>query len=216
MSLPELFFPAGETSFIIPGPQGQLESLVYSAGDSNRVAIICHPHPLFQGTMNNKVVYTLSRAFQNAGITAIRFNYRGVGNSTGTFGDSIGEVEDLLAVMAWVKEKVPSVEFYLAGFSFGAFIAASGAACGNCIQLFSIAPAVTNQPYNALPKINCPWVVIQGEADEVIAAESVYEWFEHAKSHQSSLKLIKMPGASHFFHGELITLRSLVEENLVR
>lgn len=216
MSLPDAFFPTGETSFLIPGPQGQLEALVYSAGESNRVAIICHPHPLFQGTMNNKVVYTLSRAFQNSGITAIRFNYRGVGKSAGTFGDSIGEIEDLRAVMAWVKERVPHVEFYLAGFSFGAYIAASGAALEPCVQLFSIAPAVPNQPYNTLPKITCPWVIIQGEADEVISSEAVYEWFERVKNYHSSLTLIRMPGASHFFHGELITLRTLVEQNLVK
>lgn len=215
MSLPENVFPQGETPFFIPGPVGQLESLVYAAGDSQKVAIICHPNPLFQGTMNNKVVYTLSRAFQQAGITAVRFNYRGVGKSEGSYGDVVGEIEDLLAVISWVKEKLPQAEFYLAGFSFGSYIAASGASCINCIKLFSIAPAVTHQPYFDLPKINCPWVVIQGENDEIVAPEAVYEWFDKAKDFHRDLTLIKIPDASHFFHGTLIELRNLMEQNLV-
>jgi uncharacterized protein len=215
VSLPESVFPQGETPFFIPGPLGQIESLVYSAGDSHKVAIICHPNPLFHGTMNNKVVYTLSRAFHAMGITAVRFNYRGVGKSDGSYGNSVGETEDLLAVIAWVKSKLPDAEFYLAGFSFGSYIAASGATCIQCSKLFSIAPAVTHQSYSALPRIQCPWIVVQGGQDEIVPPEAVYEWFEQAKTHHQDLRLIKIPEASHFFHGKLVTLREIVEQNLV-
>lgn len=209
MSLPE-------TAILIPGPAGVLESLVYPVEKSGAVAVICHPHPLFQGTMYNKVIYTLSRAFHDAGITSIRFNFRGVGKSEGSFGHSIGEIEDLLAVVDWVKATMPGVEFYFAGFSFGAYIAASGAARQPCKQLFSIAPAVPHQPYFSLPPLSNPWLVLQGEEDEIISPQAVYDWVEHVKNYHHALSLIKLPGATHFFHGQLNTLRTIVEEHLVR
>ncbi len=209
MSLPE-------TAYMIPGPLGALESLVYPVEHSPHVAVICHPHPLFQGTMHNKVIYTLSRAFYQNGITAVRFNYRGVGKSEGSFGHSIGEVEDLFAVVDWVKEHFQVTEFYFAGFSFGAYIAASGAARIPCKQLLTVAPAVTNQPYSSLPNISCPWWVLQGEKDEVIDPEAVYDWASRTMQTHPNLHLVKIPEASHFFHGQLSTLRSIVETNLVK
>ncbi|HRE31212.1 MAG TPA: alpha/beta hydrolase, partial [Candidatus Berkiella sp.] len=101
----------------------------------------------------------------------------------------------------------------LAGFSFGAYIAAMGATQHACQQLYSIAPAVNHQPYDELPAITCPWVIIQGEQDEVISPQVVYDWYaRHAKS---NMQLFKMPETSHFFHGHLITLRETVENNFV-
>lgn len=205
-----------ETAIMIPGPVGVLESLIYPVKNSDAVAVICHPHPLFQGTMYNKVIYILSRIFHDAGITAVRFNFRGVGKSEGSFGHSVGEIEDLFAVVNWIKETTSSVQFYFAGFSFGAYIAASGAAGQSCKQLFSIAPAVTHQPYASLPSLSNPWLVLQGEEDEIISPQAVYDWYEDAKNYHHELSLIKLPGATHFFHGQLNTLRAVIKEHLVK
>lgn len=206
-------FPAGETHFFIDGAVGDLEVLTLAANHPRGVAVICHPHPLHLGTMHNKVVHTLSRAFHHQHCHTVRFNYRGVGKSAGQFADSIGEVDDLLAVLAWVNRVLMAPKVWLAGFSFGAYIAAMGAYQHSCQQLFSVAPAVTNQPYAALKPMTCPWIVIQGEQDEVIEPSAVYAWVKERQRIDPQIRLITMPTASHFFHGQLIELRNLVEEN---
>lgn len=213
---PELF-PENESHFLIDGEIGRLELLTTTpsgATEDRRVAVLCHPHPLHQGTMTNKVVHTLSRAFHNKNFYTVRFNFRGVGKSEGTFGNSIGEVADLMAVLQWVDTVLDKPKLGLAGFSFGAYIAAMGAAKHVCTQLFSIAPAVNHQPYDELQGIDCPWTIIQGEQDEVIAPELVYEWYH--KAQQPNMQLIKLPETSHFFHGKLIVLRELVEANIIQ
>lgn len=202
-------------SFLIEGPVGALEVLVSPAESTDVVAIICHPHPLFEGTLHNKVVTTLSRAFSDQGIMTVRFNFRGVGKSEGQFDHSIGEVDDLQAVIEWVKKAHPHARFYLAGFSFGAYIAAVGATRNPCIQLISVAPAIPNQPYNRLPRISSPWLVIQGEQDEIIPPESVFKWFDEAKTFHEKMELIKVRETSHFFHGKLILLRELIDAHRV-
>ena len=208
-------FPSGEITFLLDGPMGHLELLTLAGVNPPRgIAVICHPHPLHQGTMNNKVVYTLSRAYHQKGLYTIRFNFRGVGKSEGAFGHSEGEVEDLMAVLAWADKVLPQTPLYLAGFSFGAYIAARGAVSHACQQLISVAPAVTHQAYDMLPILTCPWVVIQGTKDEVIAPEAVYTWFEREKARQPDITLLKIDNASHFFHGCLTTVRTLVEESL--
>lgn len=209
-------FPSGETNILIDGPAGQLELLTFAAKNPAKgVAVICHPHPLQEGTMHNKVVHTLSRAFHRQDVHAIRFNYRGVGKSEGQYGNSIGEIDDLMAVLSWTDAVLDSPKVWLAGFSFGAYIAAMGATKHSCQQLFSVAPAVTHQPFENMSLIDCPWVVIQGEADEVIAAEEVFKWFNQHAEQQSHMTLVKLPNASHFFHGDLIVLRTLVEKAFV-
>jgi alpha/beta superfamily hydrolase len=207
-------FPEKEAHFLIDGEAGRLELLTTSPENpSNGVAVICHPHPLHLGTMTNKVVHTLSRAFHNQGLHTVRFNFRGVGKSEGTFGHSIGEVADLMSVLNWVDTVLEQPKVWLAGFSFGAYIAAMGATRHLCCQLYSVAPAVNHQPYNELPPITCPWIVIQGEKDEVISPELVYIWYE--KMNKPNMQLIKLPDTSHFFHGNLINLRDLVEKSFV-
>ncbi|MGE3318114.1 MAG: alpha/beta hydrolase [Candidatus Berkiella sp.] len=208
-------FPDNESHFLIDGEVGHLELLTTSPeNQSNGVAVICHPHPLHQGTMTNKVVHTLSRAFHNKHLHTVRFNFRGVGKSEGTFGNSIGEIADLLSVLQWVNRILGKPNVWLAGFSFGAYIAAMGAAKQGCKQLFSIAPAVNHQPYAELPSIDCPWTIIQGEQDEVIAPELVYEWYQRVQ--KPNMQLIKLPETSHFFHGKLVILRNLVEQHFVQ
>jgi alpha/beta superfamily hydrolase len=218
-SLPDAF-PEGEAHFFIPGPTGRLETITLSAAtplqSSKGVAVICHPHPLKEGTMHNKVVHTLSRAFVQKGIDAVRFNYRGVGESEGTFGNSIGETADLISVLRWIDAVHPHVPIYLAGFSFGCYIAAMGATQHTCHQLFSIAPAVNHQPFDQLPPIQCPWLVIQGENDEVVPPEAVYTWFERAhQTAQAPMECVRFPDTSHFFHSKLILLRETIGSALL-
>jgi len=131
-------------SFMLPGPAGQLEALVSTPQQNARetVAIICHPNPLFEGTMHNKVVTTIAKAFDLLGLTTVRFNYRGVGKSEGEYGETIGETEDCLAIVDWVQKTYPNYSLWLSGFSFGAYISASVANQMAVAQLVSIAPAV--------------------------------------------------------------------------
>lgn len=210
-------FPEGEKPFLLSGPAGWIETLGLQTKQSPQgVGIICHPHPQHEGTMHNKVVYTLSRAFTNKGLHAVRFNFRGVGKSEGHFDHSVGEVDDLKAVIDWVKTVLPGLPIYLSGFSFGAYIAARGASLETCRQLFSIAPAVPNQPYEDLPAIPCPWVVVQGEEDEVISPQKVFAWYESTRQKTTvPMTLFKLPETSHFFHGKLVMLREIIEDNLL-
>jgi alpha/beta superfamily hydrolase len=202
-------FPLNDAHFFITGDVGRLEIISSAAKERAKgVAVICHPHPLYQGTMTNKVVHTLSRAFHEQDLHTVRFNFRGVGKSEGTFGHSEGEVADLLAVLKWVDTVLPQAKLWLAGFSFGAYIAVRGALNHSCCQLYTVAPAVNHQPYDELPVITCPWIVIQGEQDEVISPELVYAWY--ARTQIPTMQLFKLPEASHFFHGNLIALRDLV------
>lgn len=198
----------------IPGPAGELEALLEkpSSPEKKIIAIICHPHPLHGGTMNNKVVTTLVRACQALGAIAIRFNFRGVGASEGSYDQAQGEQDDLKAVITWATDKYPDYQLWLAGFSFGSYIAARVATQIKAAQLISIAPPVQNFDFQSLPTLECPWLVVQGEADEVVSAEAVFEWLA---SRPEEPQLIKMPGVGHFFHGQLIELREAITQALI-
>ncbi len=208
-------FPQDEQPFSIDGDVGKIECTAKSVEEPKGFGVICHPHPLYQGSMHNKVVHTAARAFNNKGLNTIRFNYRGVGESEGEFGDSVGEVEDLKAVIRWAQSVMPGQKLWLAGFSFGSFIAASGATEHPCQQLFTIAPAVHHQPYEQVLGVSCPWIVIQGTQDEVVPPEKVYDWFTRQQSQSStSMQLIKLE-ASHYYHGTLVTLRTYIESTFL-
>lgn len=194
----------------IPGPVGSLEAVVQTPETPvNRVAVVCHPNPLQEGTMENKVITTLVRTFNALGMAAIRFNYRGVGKSTGEYGDVAGEVADCMAVINWAQSQWPTAKLWLAGFSFGAYIAAEAATKVPTEQLISIAPSVDRMPYADLPKVACPWLVIMGEEDEVVVPESVYQWFAKLDANKT---LIKFPTTGHFFHGKLVDLQQAIEK----
>lgn len=203
-------FPKQPTESLIPAPHGQLAIMTTPILHEPMIAIICHPHPLHGGTMHNKVVTTTAKACQQQGYATVRFNYRGVGGSSGSYGDFIGEIADLETVIAWVMETVPHAKLSLAGFSFGAFIAASVADKMSDIDwLISIAPAVNHANFSALTKTTAPWLVVQGEADEVVSSESVCAW---ANQNPAVKACIRIPSASHFFHGQLLQLRQVLEE----
>src|ERR1041384_971891 len=128
----------------LAGPAGDIEARIETPHDLAEIkafGVICHPHPLFGGTLDNKVVYTLARSFHDLGMPTIRFNFRGVGKSWGSFADGVGETEDALAVIAAGREKWPGAELWLAGFSFGGAVAIRVAASANPARLVTVAPA---------------------------------------------------------------------------
>jgi uncharacterized protein len=192
----------------IDGPAGKLETLVEDAGSpGGAYAVLCHPHPLFGGTMDNKVVSTLAKAMRDADIPSLRFNFRGVGGSAGVFDEGRGETDDADAVASWGAERWPGRQLILAGFSFGAYVALRLATRRPTSRLVTIAPPVQRFDFSGSDLPTCPWLIVQGDADEVVDPRAVFDWVGGL-----TLKpqLIVMPGVGHFFHGRLIELRDAV------
>lgn len=200
------------SSQLIAGPAGELEIAISlpKTTVNNTLGIICHPHPQMGGTMHNKVVTTIAGAFNELGITSIRFNYRGIGLSAGMYGFGKGEVADLLAVYDWAAQ-YSNQAIYLAGFSFGSYISLAGATQRSTKQLITIAPAVHLFDFIQLSEPNCPWLIVQGENDEIVDSQQVYDYATHR---DQPPKLIRMANTSHFFHGQLVNLKKLLIENI--
>jgi alpha/beta superfamily hydrolase len=196
----------------IPGPAGDIEAIAENSelgGDS--YAVICHPHPLFGGTMDNKVVTTLARACAETGIPSLRFNFRGVGASKGTFDAGAGESADADAVAAWGERRWPGRRLLLAGFSFGAYVALRLAQARAAERLITIAPPVQRFAFADLHAPGCPWLIVQGEADDVVDAAAVGAW---SSGLSPAPRLVLLPGVGHFFHGRLQELREIVIEEI--
>ena len=192
----------------IPGPAGVIEAAIDSSVETPAaVAVICHPHPQQQGTMHNKVVTTLARAFTKLGAVSVRFNFRGVGSSAGSYAEGVGEREDALAVVAWCRARWRDCPLYLGGFSFGAAIALSIAARVAPRGLITVAPAVDRLPADLVPPA-CPWVLVHGGADEVVPVEPVLAWCATLVAPPRIVLL----GAGHFFHGRLPALSDAVHD----
>lgn len=196
---------------MISGPTGALEVLAeYPDAPCGTVAVLCHPHPLYGGSLSNKVVHTLAAGLRDLGIATVRFNFRGVGRSEGVYDEGRGEQDDLQAVLEWARRECPAKIHWLGGFSFGAYVALS--VCDTDIsQLITVAPPVnlfTIQPEHPLP---CPWLLIQGEADDIVPASAVSQWLADNDLHPQS---VFIPAAGHFFHGRLNLLRRVLAEHL--
>lgn len=204
-------FPKEETIIILQGPAGDLEILATPNEHAKATAIICHPHPLYGGTMYNKVVTTLAKAFFNLNLRTIRFNFRGIGQSSGKHDKGNGETEDTIFLAQWIKTLFPKEDLWLAGFSFGAYVAAKASTQMQVKQLITIAPQVSRFIETKLPPILCPWLLVQGEQDDVVSPEAVFEWIETLHPQP---RLIRFPNAGHFFHGQLTELRKRLEEEL--
>ena len=158
----------------VDGPAGRIEAVITDPGEDRRgYALIAHPHSLHGGTLDNKVVQTLAKAFHALGYAAVRLNFRGVGGSDGVFDDGRGELEDLLAVERFASERFGNIERVLAGFSFGSFVAASAAEQLDARYLVLIAPAVGRFPVGTVPKDT---LVIHGEEDDVVLLSDVFDW----------------------------------------
>jgi alpha/beta superfamily hydrolase len=208
-------FPSDRLAkLLLPGPVGQLEAMTSSPETPRNppaIAVICHPHPLFGGTMHNKVIYTLARCFNSLGLASVRFNFRGVGLSQGEYDTGIGETDDLLAILTWLKESCPESAIWLAGFSFGAYVAARAAKVWPAKLLICVAPPIEKFPFKELPPFPCPWILVQGDEDEVVPPAAVFTW---VNSLEHPPELIKIHGATHFFHGQLIELRDRLTTTL--
>jgi uncharacterized protein len=196
----------------IEGQAGALEAIIEGPGIAGpSYALVCHPHPLFGGTMDNKVVTTVARALQATGMPTIRFNFRGVGASAGVFDQGIGEIDDAEAVAGWGEERWPGRSLVVAGFSFGAYVALRlaqrrSAQAREPRHLITIAPAI--QRFDGMAAVpRCPWLVVQGDADEVVDPAAVIEW---VNSLDPKPRLLVLPGVGHFFHGRLHDLRDAV------
>jgi uncharacterized protein len=204
--------------FLLRGPAGVLEVRTSMPTttlnfDPPAIGVICHPHPLKGGTMDNKVVYTLAQAFKEMGYPSVCFNFRGIGASSGEYGHTHGELADLLAILQWLKQTNPQHTIHLAGFSFGSFIAARATEQWPIVQLVLVAPPVASLDFQHLPPFNCPWSVIQGEQDEVVPPAAVFDWFKHTSPPGECYRL---PEASHFFHGQLLILRETMKRLLAK
>jgi len=208
-------FPSIAHTFLLPGPTGAIEVLSHAPSDASRlvVALICHPHPQYGGTMHNKVVTMIERSLSELEIKTVRFNFRGVGLSEGAFDDGVGETEDLFAVLNWVQQVLPGHELVLAGFSFGSFVALRAAQVLKLKQLISVAPPVERYGFQELKRPACPWLVVQGDTDDVVHPEAVFRWAEQV---QPPVQLVRMPDAGHFFHRKLMDLRGVIKNSVKR
>ncbi len=207
--------PIASQTLTIPGPAGTLEALldlpaVMAAPES--VAVICHPHPQYGGTMTNKVVYSIARAFNEAGAPSVRFNYRGVGASTGSYDEGNGETDDAIAVLDWAAQRWPGARLMLGGFSFGGAVAIRAAAARDVARLVTVAPAIRRVSVDdrALPQ--CPWLIVQGDRDELVDPNDIQQW---AQSLAESPRLAILSGVEHFFHGRLNELRQVTVQWLI-
>jgi uncharacterized protein len=190
---------------LIQGNAGSLQVRPLFRQESDAVAVICHPHPLMGGTMDNKVVTTLARFFRDKGISVVQFNFRGVGESTGVHADGVGEIDDFFSVLDWIASQTVARRLYVAGFSFGGYIAAAG--CDRLLhdnshqfklqKLVLLAPAVENYPMAALALPADTFVMI-GALDEVVAPQTMMDW-----ATQRKFDLTIVPECGHFFHGNL-------------
>ena len=196
----------------LQGGAGAIEALLdLPQGEPRGTVVIAHPHPLFGGTMTNKVVQTLARAFVQTGWRAVRFNFRGVGASEGVYDEGRGETADLLEV---VRQVAPDGALALAGFSFGAFVTSHAVAqlmprqpdkvvlVGTAASRFAVAPIA--------PELHERTLVLHGEQDDTVVLSSVLDW-----ARPQSLPVTVIPGVEHFFHGQLPLLKSLVVRHLL-
>lgn len=220
LTMDETYMRAKSRPAQIEGVVGQLELRVFDASqmgaDSEQQAnsknaktwvVLSHPHPEFGGTMDNKVVTTMERFFQMQGYSTVAYNFRGVGESAGRYDGGAGEQQDLQAVVNWVKSQVTFASLILAGFSFGAYVTLSAQPVILADRLLIVAPPVGLYDFSSIHEVGVPWDMVVGLEDEVIDAKEMLSW---ALSLESKPSLYCQASASHFFHGQLIWLRNIL------
>ncbi|MGV8959862.1 MAG: alpha/beta hydrolase [Stenotrophomonas sp.] len=209
-------FPRESATLMLAGPAGPLEVAVdlpdAEVAAQPVVAVFCHPLSTEGGSMHNKVVTMAARALRDLGVTVVRFNFRSVGQSAGSFDNGEGEQQDLRAVVEWVRSQRPDHALWLGGFSFGAYVTLRAAQALQPAALISIAPPAGRRSWD-FSNLQLPahWLVIQGDADEVVEPQAVYDWLATL---QQSPQLVRMPDTSHFFHRKLIDLRGALQHEV--
>ncbi|WP_049723632.1 alpha/beta hydrolase [Gilvimarinus polysaccharolyticus] len=198
------------------GPAGVLEVAISAAKPAGvmaamrAVAVVCHPHPLHGGNMDNKVVSTLMRAYRDLGVAVVRFNFRGVGGSGGDYAEGVGEVDDLLAVVAEVHRLRPAAPLFLAGFSFGAAVIANACAGVKPVKhLMLVAPPVPRYALGDIKTMAMPVSILQGGLDEQVVAADVARW---ADALEGVVGYREFATTGHFFHGALGPLKQAVTD----
>ena len=192
-------------AYLLDGPAGKLEALLEEPEDTTRAAaLICHPHPLYGGTMHNKVVFRVARALRNSGYVVLRFNFRGVGKSEGRHADGIGEVEDARAALGWLRARYPGLPYTLAGFSFGSRVALSlGCELAGAEGIIVLGFPAKQDPVGVLAHCTVPKVFVQSTHDEhgpPAAMQALYAQVAEPK------RLIWVEARDHFFAGGLDAL----------
>jgi hypothetical protein len=199
----------GNTFF--EGPAGRIEAILKEPASSiSRVAVVCHPHPLFGGTMHNKVVYRIAKAFEKSGFATLRFNFRGAGRSHGAHDHGRGEQDDLRAAIEFVEEKYPYATVWVAGFSFGSAVMLR-AACGDARVRAIVAAGVPVSKYDFSEVVDCPKpkLFVQGEFDEFGTPSDLVRFVE---SLQDPRQLKVIEGAGHFFEDQLPELEQVITD----
>ncbi len=191
---------------LIDGNAGGIETVVDRPAQAARgTALIAHPHPLYGGTLDNKVVQTLAETFVELGYVSLRPNFRGVGQSEGEHDEGIGETEDLLRVVAYARETFGELPLVLAGFSFGAAVQTQVARSTKLHRVVLVGVAVGRFPSETVP---ADTIVIHGERDETVPLATVLEW-----ARPQELPVVVVPGADHFFHLRLHLIKSIVKNS---
>jgi uncharacterized protein len=194
--------------FSIPAPSGVLQGVVHMPTTEPRaIAVVAHPLPIMGGTMDNKVVTTLVKTFVELGFIAIRFNFRGVGESSGVYDEGNGEVDDVQAIVQYALDEFGSLPLILSGFSFGGYVQARVAEKISPHKLVLIAPAVGRF---AMPLVPANTLLIHGELDEVVALADLFTW-----ARKQHLPIVVVPEATHYFHGHLHHLKSIVSQHFL-
>ena len=203
-----------ERRLTLSGPEGKIEARVIPPVAGSRypaVAVVCHPHPLHGGNLDNKVTATLAKTMSALGVPVLRFNFRGVGASGGQFAAGVGETEDLLAVIRQAHDLYPERALWLAGFSFGAYVALRASHHTAVDRLITVAPPVNLYDVADLAPPECPWLLIQGTDDEVVPYKEVLKWATRLYPAPHSVYL---DGVGHYFHGKLNLLQTVITDNI--
>ena len=211
MDFEDLIYKPGHHALSISGPAGLMEVVVSIPENCRQdwVALVAHPHPLQEGSMNNKVVTTTGRALLNRQLPVIRFNFRGVGASEGVFDQGIGETDDLIYLVSLWQQSYPNAKWILAGFSFGSYVAFRAAQILLPKYLVLIAPPVHRFEYVLDKDVFIPTVIFQGSDDEVVPVKDVAQF---AKRFSPEVSMEWFPETGHFFHRKLIDLKNAIDK----
>lgn len=202
--------PGASEQGVIEGAAGPIECLVVRPRSTERgVAVVCHPHPLHGGAMSNKVVYTLATCALLSGLAVARFNFRGVGASGGAHDHTVGETEDCLQVVSWMRTRAAIDGLLLAGFSFGAYVSLKAASRAGALGLVSVAPPFARYLDRSEdpPHPGCPWMVLHSRDDDVVAYADTAT---AVTRYQPPPQWVEFDSAGHFFHGRLSDLKQAI------